>query len=114
MYSIRIQDCGHEFACRPGQTLLEATRQRGARCIRSGCLGGGCGVCKIRVLSGGYTVGKMSRGHVRVEAEARGFALACKVTPQSDLVVEAMCNGHETQAMPWQFRRPDEPNSGGE
>ncbi len=107
MPSIRIQDCGHEFSCGTEQTLLEATKSRGVRCIRIGCLGGGCGVCKIRVLAGDYVVGKMSRAHVRVEAQAAGFALACKVTPKSDLVIQAMCDGHESPPNPWRTRRQD-------
>lgn len=114
MYSIRIQDCGHDFSCRPGQTLLEAVRQRGGLCIRSGCLGGGCGICKIRVLGGTYAAGKMSRGHVCEEAEARGFALACKVTPRSDLLVQVLCSGHESHARPWRFSRPEGSNSEGD
>lgn len=114
MYAIHIQCCGHEFACTPGQTLLEATRQRGVRCIRSGCLGGGCGICKVRILRGDYTVGKMSRGHVREEAQAAGFALACKVTPRSDLVVEVMSSGHDAQAHPWRSPRTASRPSGGD
>ena len=112
MYAIRIEDCGHDVRCRPGQTLLDAARQSGAACIRVGCLGGGCGVCRVRIISGTYAVGKMSRGHVREEAQAAGFALACKVTPQSDLVLEVMSSGHDAEARPWRFRRPDGVRSG--
>lgn len=114
MYSIRLEHCGHEFACAPGQTLLEATRQRGVRCLRTGCLGGGCGICKIRIVRGDYTVGKMSRGHVREEAQAAGFALACKVWPRSDLVLEVMSSGHDAQVHPWRSAHTAGIPAGGE
>jgi ferredoxin len=59
----------------------------GRRDIPVGCRGGGCGVCKIEVVSGTYVIGKMSRVHVSLEDEARGIVLACQVRPRSDLVV---------------------------
>ncbi len=58
--------------------------------IPVGCRGGGCGVCRIRVLSGDYETQKMSRKHVRPEDQAIGMALACRVYPRSDLTVEVM------------------------
>jgi ferredoxin len=59
----------------------------GRKDIPVGCRGGGCGVCKIEVVSGRYVTGKMSRAQVSPDDEARGIVLACQVRPRSDLVV---------------------------
>lgn len=60
----------------------------GARAVPVGCRGGGCGICRIRVLSGEVERGAMSRSHVTIEEERQGFALACRLFPRSDLVIE--------------------------
>lgn len=55
--------------------------------IQIGCRGGGCGVCRVQVLEGGYTTGPMSRRFVSPEDQQKRFALACKTFPSTDLVV---------------------------
>ena len=53
-----------------------------------GCRRGGCGMCRIRIVKGEWTGGVMSRAHVSEEQEKSGYALACRVRPFSDLVIE--------------------------
>lgn len=72
-----------------GQPLLMAMEKIGQRAIGVGCRGGGCGLCKIKVLQGEYQTKRMSRAHVSEDEQALGFALACRLTPLSDLVVES-------------------------
>lgn len=86
---------GSRFSCNSTERVLIAMERSGARCIPVGCRNGGCGICKIRVLSGDYTTGKMSAAHI-TEAEAKNhYALACQIYPLSDLVVEtARSPGH--------------------
>ena len=58
----------------------------GLEAIPIGCRGGGCGVCRVKVLDGGkYRTGKMSRSEVSVEDEEQGVCLACKLIPESNL-----------------------------
>jgi ferredoxin len=57
------------------------------RSIPVGCRGGGCGVCRVRVVSGDYTTMRMSRAHVTEADEEAGIALACRLLPSSDIVV---------------------------
>ena len=83
------------FACNEDQNLLQGMRtfRFGVPMLEAipvGCRGGGCGVCRIRVLSGDYETQKMSRKHVHPEDQATGMALACRVYPRSDLTVEVM------------------------
>lgn len=79
---------GQSFRCAEGQSVLRAMEAQGKRCIPVGCRGGGCGLCRVRVLSGAYRSGRMSRGHVPAKAAAEGLALACQVFPQTDLTIE--------------------------
>ena len=86
---------GDEFGCGEAQHLLEGMRnfRLGLPMIDAipiGCRGGGCGICRIRVLEGEYETSKMSRKHVPEEDEARGIALACRVYPRSALSIEVL------------------------
>lgn len=53
-----------------------------------GCHQGGCGVCKVKILSGSYSTKKMNRKHVSEKEELQNIALACRVFPQSDINIE--------------------------
>ena len=67
--------------------VLGALEKGGVRAVRIGCRKGGCGACRVRVLSGRYTTKKMSRAHVSIGEEAQGFALSCRLLAESDLVL---------------------------
>ena len=74
-----------EFPCGPGDPVLSAMERQGLELIPVGCRGGGCGACKIRVLSGNYRCGPMSAAQVSPADRARRIALACRCYPDSDL-----------------------------
>ena len=74
------------FRCGPGQTILRAVNCEGER-IATGCRGGGCGVCRIRILSGSARFGPMSSAHVSPEMRRDGWTLACRTIPLTDLVI---------------------------
>ena len=86
-FQLRIGVDGVPFACLPDRDLLAAMEAAGAKGVGVGCRGGGCGRCRVRVVSGEYVTGKMTRNHVSVEEEKRGYGLACRIYPRSDLVV---------------------------
>lgn len=67
---------------------LERDGRAGPKAVRVGCRQGGCGACRVRVLSGGYETGKMSRAHVTEDEQRQGYALSCRLYPKSDLVLE--------------------------
>jgi ferredoxin len=99
---IYIVDTGESIRCGKGQTVLQAALAAGTTTIKSGCHGGGCGVCKVRVMSGTFTCGVMSRAHVEAETATRRDVLACRVFPQSSLVVEVPGKSREQPAQPAQ------------
>ena len=84
-----------EFSCSAEQHLLQGmqTFRVGLpmlQVIPIGCRGGGCGVCRIKVVSGEFEAKKMSRKHVSEDAQAGGVALACRVYPRSALEIELL------------------------
>lgn len=83
LFTVTIDDNATSYRCSDSQTLLEGMENLGKKGIPVGCRGGGCGVCKVQVLSGTYTKRVMSREHVSAEEEALGFVLACRVRPTS-------------------------------
>ena len=62
-------------------------KQAGVRVTVIGCRGGGCGVCRVRVLEGEYHTSPMSREHVSEAEQEAGYALGCCLFPRSDLVL---------------------------
>ncbi|MGF6545753.1 2Fe-2S iron-sulfur cluster-binding protein [Paraburkholderia sp. BR13444] len=84
-YRIEVENTGDAFGCDADATVLKAMAAAGGRGIPVGCRGGGCGVCKVKVLSGRYHACKMSRAYVSADDEEQGTVLACRITPLSDL-----------------------------
>lgn len=104
-YCIRINHSNTCFRCKRDVPLLTAyermpiapepltdtVAENFRNIIPVGCRGGGCGRCKIKILTGQYRTKKMSRLHVSEQQQAQGLALACCVYPQSDLLIEPVC-----------------------
>lgn len=82
---------GSRFACAEGERVLIAMERATHDDIFVGCRGGGCGICKVRVVDGDYRTGKMSKLQVSEEEAAAGYALACRLYPLGDLKIE-LCN----------------------
>ena len=87
---IHIENCGSRFDCADGLDVLRGMERLGRRGIPVGCRGGGCGVCKVRVIAGDYRTGVMSRAFVSVEEQDAGYALACRLFPLTDLRLEVV------------------------
>jgi ferredoxin len=85
VYQVLIEDTGEAYPCGTDRDLLRSMERLGRKGIPAGCRGGGCGVCKVRILSGSVTSKKMSRAHVTEEEEKEGFVLACRSFPSSDV-----------------------------
>ncbi|MEX2961661.1 2Fe-2S iron-sulfur cluster-binding protein [Microbulbifer sp. TYP-18] len=79
---------GGDFTARSDRSLLVAMEQAGKSFIAVGCRGGGCGKCRIRILRGDYVGKRMSSAWVTPEMAAEGTALACRVFPRSDMLIE--------------------------
>ena len=96
-HKISLTDGETEISCPEGVSVLVAMHRAGLSKIPVGCRAGGCGVCKVRVVSGQYHVGKMSRAHVSEADEAAGVVLACKVFPEGDLLIDPQGKFYKSQ-----------------
>ncbi|MCL1913032.1 MAG: 2Fe-2S iron-sulfur cluster-binding protein [Eubacteriaceae bacterium] len=76
------------FQCKENEAVLAAMKRSGAKTIAAGCFGGGCGVCKVKLISGAATYKTMSRAHISTDEEGRGIVLACCMFPKSDIELE--------------------------
>lgn len=66
------------------QSVLDAMAGRPSA-VAIGCRSGGCGVCRVQVLSGDYQRGEMSAEQISAECHSKGYVLACRIYPSSDL-----------------------------
>ncbi len=87
-FTITNMTSKQEFVCSEDEYVLYAMQRIGKKCIPVGCKGGGCGVCRINIISGSADYGPMSKAHLTEEEKNCGYALACRVKPKSNLVLE--------------------------
>ncbi|UTW01772.1 2Fe-2S iron-sulfur cluster binding domain-containing protein [Amphritea atlantica] len=78
------------FEITPGESLLIGSEKCLSRAIPVGCRGGGCGVCKVRIVAGSYHSKCMSKAHICESQAEAGYALACRVYPLSDMRIEVV------------------------
>ena len=90
MHQIRLTNSDEQFYTNSGNSLLEGMQRLARKGIPIGCRGGGCGVCRVQVLSGNYHSKKMSREHVSECEQSQGIGLACRLYPESDLEVNVL------------------------
>ncbi|PUA20741.1 ferredoxin [Glaciimonas sp. PCH181] len=88
--TITIAQTGETFFCSSAMSVLQGMASLGRKGIPAGCHCGGCGVCKIEILAGEYQCGLMSRAHVSEDEQNRAVVLACRIRPQSDLLVRVV------------------------
>lgn len=85
---ISLQGSGKSFLCREDESVLEAMIRSHLGPLHFGCHGGGCGICKARIIKGEYHIlKKMSRAHISVQDESKGIMLLCCMKPISDLIL---------------------------
>ncbi len=88
-FQILVTNRQQTFTVSQGELLLHAMEKACQQAIKVGCRGGGCGLCKVKILQGRYQSKRMSKAHISAEEQASGFALACRVFPEGDLVIES-------------------------
>ena len=87
--TVEIAQTGESYMCATDENLLKGMLKLGRKGIPAGCVSGGCGVCKVRIVSGQVqSCGPVSRAHVSVEDEAQGITLACRMTPVTAVRLE--------------------------
>jgi ferredoxin len=86
---VHVAQTGETYPCATDESLLKGMLRLGRRGIPVGCVNGGCGVCKVRIVEGQVRpLGPVSRAHVSHEEEAQGYTLACRVAPATHVHLE--------------------------
>lgn len=88
-FKVQVKGESLPYLCASDEKVLFALEKGGRTSVRVGCRQGGCGACRVKVLSGDYITDKMSQAHVSKTERAEGFALCCRLYPRSDLILEA-------------------------
>ena len=87
--TVHVTQTGEEYPCATTESLLDGMLRLGRKGIPAGCVNGGCGVCKVRIVEGAVqSLGPVSRAHVSTEEEANGYTLACRVAPTQAVCLE--------------------------
>jgi len=86
---VEVAQTGECYPCALAESLLRGMLKLGRKGIPAGCINGGCGVCKVRIIEGKVrTLGPISRKHVTEEEQAQGYVLACRVAPTGPVRLE--------------------------
>jgi len=103
---VEVAQTGECYPCALAESLLRGMLKLGRKGIPAGCINGGCGVCKVRIIEGEVReLGPISRKHVSEEEQAQGYVLACRVAPIGRVRLE-VC-----QKLTKPFSRPQPPPS---
>ena len=87
--NVSVAQTGETYPCAIGESLLKGMLLLGRKGIPVGCVNGGCGVCKVRILEGEIKqLGPVSRAHVTQDEEGCGYTLACRVGPVTPVRLE--------------------------
>lgn len=87
--TVHVVQTGEQYPCASNESLLTGMLRLGRKGIPVGCVNGGCGVCKVRILDGEIqALGPISRAHVTLEEECQGYTLACRVAPMTPVHLE--------------------------
>ena len=88
-FTITVKDTDICFSCDKDMDVFTAMIRNRKGPICYGCYGGGCGVCRIKIIKGKWHAYKpMSTAHVTKQDIKKGIVLLCCVKPKGDLVLE--------------------------
>ncbi len=100
MHRITLTPVGDAVACGPEESVLAAILGSGASVV-FGCRGGGCGTCKMRLISGRVEHGRCSAAVLPEEEKTYGWFLSCQAQALSDLTVELTAANGYRGLTPW-------------
>ncbi len=88
MPHVRIEPSGLSADLAPGEAILPGLNRCGITVRTVGCRRGGCGICKITLVSGRVTYDKVVADTVlSADERASGTCLTCRAVPEGDVVL---------------------------
>lgn len=88
IYQLKMLGKDNTFNAPSSEHILNSMAKGGVEIAPNGCHGGGCGVCKIKILSGECETLCMSKKYITKEEEQDGYVLSCRAFPTSDIEFE--------------------------
>src|SRR6218665_2523766 len=86
-----VEQTGERYACATTESLLQGMLRLGRKGIPVGCVNGGCGVCKVRVLEGPTTpLGPVRRAPGSEPAGQRGSPGVCRAPPATSVTLRVV------------------------
>lgn len=87
MPTVAVEGYDVAVETQPGEPILGALCRRGYT-YRFGCRRGGCGVCKVQLISGQVAYPKTVAESVLPESDRHdGVCLSCRAVPLTDVVI---------------------------
>ncbi|WP_328361535.1 2Fe-2S iron-sulfur cluster-binding protein [Mycobacterium sp. NBC_00419] len=87
MPAVSVEGYDVEVETRPGEPILGALCRRGYT-YKFGCRRGGCGVCKVHLVSGEVAYPKTVAETVLPDSDRDGgVCLSCRAVPVTDVVI---------------------------
>jgi len=78
---------------RDGESLTQTFRRAGLA-MRDGCRSGGCGICRVVVVSGTVTLSRtVCEQALPATERAQGITLACRAVPAGDVAISVPPDG---------------------
>ncbi len=88
-YQVKVVGQENIFEISSTEHILDSLAKKGLVLAPKGaCHGGGCGVCKIKILKGDIKTISMSKKYITDEEKELGYSLACRTFANSDLEFE--------------------------
>ncbi len=98
---VTVRPSGHEFSVEGHANLLQAGLRAGLK-LNYGCGNGSCGMCKVRVISGGVVKTQHSDYALSETEKAQGYTLMCCHTAASSELTLEMLEASGPQDIPEQ------------
>ena len=112
VFTVTLNAVGDAILCGPEESVLAAILRSGARVV-FGCRGGGCGTCKMRLVSGQVEHGRCSAAVLPDEEKQNGWFLSCQARALGDLTVELTAANRYRAPTAWRgLSLPDAPRAG--
>lgn len=89
-HKVLIANTDKFYMCDEKESILDSLRRAQCDNVPVGCCNGGCGVCKVEVITGFYRKKAMSRKRVSSEEEDKNKVLACRIYPESTLTIKVI------------------------
>lgn len=89
-FQVEVIGENQSFRCSPEESVLSGYEKAYPTNRLIGCRMGGCGICRVKVVTGEYRSEKMSKAQVSSDDQAQGIVLACKIFPLSDIRMEIL------------------------